>query len=135
MNQVSKIKRKLTYFEFKDIFKELTVLAKEESDKQGRTVTIGEIVRRASLEKANEHRKKNGKKLLDLDTSAGKFAPSGQMAADQCIVNADGKTITVYSKNGSIMSAYQKLSQLPTLLQHFPKVKMVYEMPKAKKKA
>ncbi len=127
MNAMSPKKRKLTYPESKKVYTELVKIAHEATIREGRVVPVAEVVRIASLAAANEHRKKNGKKMLDIDPSAGKFMPSGGMAANQCIVNADGRAITVYSKSNSVMSAYQKLSQLPTLLRHFPKVKMVYE--------
>lgn len=135
-SQPSILKSKFTYFEHKDVLTELKQMAKEESDKRGRTVTLPELIREVALKRANERRKKMGKKLLDLDPSAGKFASAGPGAVSQVIIRTGGK-IEAYNKKGDRLPEWKKLEQLEEITRLFRRVKVGHEvaMPQQRKTA
>jgi len=81
MNQPDRKKRKFTYFEFREVFDELKEIAHNESKNLSANVTVPEVVREMTLNRANQYRKLHGKKPLKLCPAAGKFAPGGNRPA------------------------------------------------------
>jgi len=125
MNQPDKKKRKFTYFEFEEVFSEFIKMAEEETARTGRVVTAPELIRRDTLKHANAHRVKNGQKPLDLDPSAGKFAPGGVGSATQAVVDIKGK-MNVYDRKGNKLTEWKKVEDIPHLLRLYPRCKVIY---------
>jgi hypothetical protein len=124
--QAHRSKRKITYFEHKDVHAELERIAKEEGEKRGHKIYWAELIRNMTLELANEHRKKRNAEPIAYDPSSGKFAPAGVPMPDQAVVDAEGR-LTVYDKkNGKVMNEWKKVAQVPELLRRFPRVKFRY---------
>jgi hypothetical protein len=127
MNAPDKSKKKFTFFIHKDVFKIYEQIAKDESEKLGRTVTVPELLRRDSLERANSVLKKKGKRLLDLDPSAGKFASAGPNSVAQVIIRPGGR-IEAYNKKGDRLREWKHLNQLEEITRLYRRVKVAHEM-------
>jgi hypothetical protein len=125
MNKPHEDKRKVTYFEHKQVFKTLQDIAKEETEKQGHLVEVPEIIRKSTLKLANKYRVQHGEKPIDYDPSSGKFAPGGADSAARCEVDLQGN-IEVRDRRGNKMRKWKRISQLPRLLRLYPKCKVVY---------
>lgn len=128
MNQPDSKKRKFTYFENKDVFAALQEMADEETQKQGRVVTVPELIRETALKRANMFLNKHGKKPTDYDTTAGKFAPGGVGSAARAEVDLKGK-MNVFDRNGNKLPDWKKVEQIPQLLRVFPKCRITYLIP------
>jgi|ERR1051326_7712488 hypothetical protein len=126
MNQPKRFKRKFTYGEHEAVVAAYDLEAATRTAREGRIVTRAEIAREASLKRANEIYKKHGKKTIDYDTSAGKFAPGGPAAADQALVDLRGRMIVV-DKKGEEMPKWKKVEEIPQLLRLFPRCRIVYQ--------
>lgn len=128
MNQPDSTKKKFTYFENKQVFAALQDMAAEETARQGRVVTVPELLREAALKRANTYLSKRGKKTIDYDTTAGKFAPGGVGSAAQAVVDMKGR-MTVTDRNGNKLAEWKKLEDLPKLLSLYPKCRVRYLTP------
>ena len=127
MNQASKSKRKFTFFENREVFAALQQMAKAETEKRGHIVSVPELIREISLKRANEYRVKQGKKPIQYDPSAGKFAPGGITSAAQAIVDANGRMV-VHDRNGNRLTEWRKVQDIPSLLRLYPKCKIKYQL-------
>jgi hypothetical protein len=125
MNQPDKKKRKFTYFEHKKVFNTLERIAKDETSMRGRIVTVPELIRNLTKALANEYRSKRGKRLINYDTSAGKFAPSKVGSPTDAFVYIDGR-MEVFDKTGKKMNEWKNVTQLPELLRLYPKCKVQF---------
>lgn len=129
------VKRKVTYFENKNVLAALEKLAEEESKQAGHKIYVSELIREMSLKLANSYLETAGKKPIDYDPSSGKFAPGGVPMPGSAVVDEEGK-LTVYDKKeGRIMTEWRHLKQLPALIRNFPRVKVRYDMEREKKSA
>lgn len=126
-NQPAKDKVKYTLFFHDDVLNEFAKMAEEETEKQGRPVTVPEIIRDATIKRANEHRKKQGKKLFDLDPSAGKFASWGTAFVAQVVVHPGGR-IEAFNKRGQRVGEWKRLDQLEKICRLFPRVRVKHVM-------
>lgn len=134
-NSASPLKRKFTFFVHRDVFKIYEKLADEESEKQGRKVTVPELMRIDGLKRANEVLAKRpdlrkavgGKKHLDLDPSAGKFASSGPASVHTVIVRPGGK-IEALNKRGDILPQWKNLDQLEEITRLFRVKRIEHKM-------
>ena len=128
MNQPDSKKRKFTYFEHRDVFAVLQEMADEETKKQGRVVTVPEIIRESALKRANTFLNKQGKSPIDYDTTAGKFAPGGIGSAVRAVVDLKGR-MTVTDRHGNKLPDWKKVDQIPQLLRLYPKCRVNYLTP------
>jgi hypothetical protein len=141
-NQESPLKKKFTLFVHREVFKIYEKLAAEESEKQGRKVTVPELMRIDGLKRANdvlakqpEYRKVvGGKKQLDLDPSAGKFASSGVASVHTVIVRPGGK-IEALNKAGVVLPQWKKLEQLEEITRLFRVKRIEHQMTAERKTA
>jgi hypothetical protein len=125
MNQPDKNKRKFTYFEHKNVFATLQLIAKDETSIRGREVTVPELIRKETLVLANKYRRKHGKPEIEYDPSGGKFVPGGPLSAARCEVDLQGN-MEVRDRCGNRMRKWKRISQLPQLLSLYRKCKVVY---------
>ena len=128
MNQPDKKKQKFTYFEFREVLDELKQIAASESKNLAKNVTLPEVIRELTLNRANQHRKLNGKAPLEgLDPAAGKFAPGAARPARAVITKK--LRLEVFDKNGKLMPEYggEVHKGLRRLRQHFPRCPVVPE--------
>src|SRR5205823_14507977 len=125
MNQLHKDKRKFTYFENTQVFDTLTQIADHETARQGRTVTIPELIREKTLPLANRYLCERGQQEIEYDTHAGKFAPSSANSATLCTIDSKGN-LDVRNKRGKKMDKWKKVTQVPQLLSSYPKCKIEY---------
>src|SRR6266480_5218219 len=125
MNQPNRKKRKFTYFEFREVFNELKQIAHDESKNLSTNVTMPEVVREMTLNRANQYRKLRGKKPLKLCPAAGKFAPGGYRPARAVVTKS--AQLEVFDKNGQLMPQYtgDVRKSLPQLLRRFPRCLVV----------
>jgi hypothetical protein len=123
MNQPSKDKKKFTFFEQKDVFSELQQAATTQTETYGRIIKVPEIIRTLTLNFANEIRKKQGKEPIDYNPASGKFAPGGVGSAKQAVVNMKGE-MAVFDKNGKRLPEWKSVTEIPRLLQVYPKCKI-----------
>ena len=129
INTPGKQKRKVTYFENKKVYEALVKMAADETARQGRVVSVPELIREIALKRANAYLAKQGKKRIDYDPSAGKFAPGAVSSATRAEVDLNGK-MSVYDREGNKLPAWKKIQEIPRLLRSYPKCKVVYQMPK-----
>lgn len=128
-------KRKFTFFVHQDVFNIYEKIAAEESEKLGRKVTVPELIRTDGLKRANDVLAKRpdlrkvvgGKKHLDLDPSAGKFASSGPASVHTVIVRPGGK-IEALNKRGDLLPQWKKLDQLEEITRLFRVKRIKHEM-------
>lgn len=119
-------KSKYTLFLHKDVLKIYEALAVEETIKQGHKVTVPELIRIDGLKRANAVLAKRpdlrkvvgGKKTLDLDPSAGKFASAGPASVHTVVIEPNGKILAL-NKKGDILPQWKKLEQMPEITRLF----------------
>lgn len=134
-NQPDSAKSKYTLFFHKDVLKIYAKLADEESKKQGHKVTVPELIRIDGLKRANAVLAKRpdlrklvgGKKTLDLDPSAGKFASSGPASVHTVIVRPGGK-IEALNKKGDVLPQWKRLDQLEEITRLFRVKRVEHQM-------
>jgi hypothetical protein len=126
MNQHHKDKRKFTYFEHKNVFSTLELIAEEETSMHGRIVRVPELIRRMTRVRANKYRTKHGQPEINYDTSSGKSAPPPGGSATLALVNMRGG-MEVFDKRGNKMKEWTKVDQIPDLLRGHPKCKIQYD--------
>jgi hypothetical protein len=135
-NAIAAEKKKFTFFVHRDVFKIYETLAEEESKKQGRRVTVPELMRVDGLKRANAMLAKRpdlrkvvgGKKTLDLDPgSNSKFASAGPASVHTVVIGKDGK-IMALNKKGDVLPQWKKLDQLPEITRLFRVKRTVHEM-------
>jgi hypothetical protein len=121
MNQPNRNKRKFTYFEHKEVIATLQQMAKEETEGPGHIVTVPELIRRSTLKLANKYLTRHGKKQIDYDPSAGKFAP-GNPLPDKVVVNEKGD-VTLYCKGHKLPWSIT-LQDIERVLRRCPKCRV-----------
>src|SRR5207237_10443735 len=113
---------KFTYFEHKEVFETLRQIAIEETDRPGHRVTVPELIRKITLKLANKYLVRHGKKPIDYDTSAGKFAP-GDPSPDKVVVDEKG-AVTVHCKGNKLPWSIRP-QELESLLKRYPKCRLM----------
>src|SRR6266576_6208847 len=115
MNTPDENKRKVTYFEHKEVYATLKQIAGDETKLQTYAVTVPEVIRTLTLLRANEYLRKHGRKQIAYDPSAGKFAPANAASPARALVNMRGG-LKVFDKLGNQIKRWSKVAQIPELL-------------------
>lgn len=134
-NQPSETKAKTTLFLHKDVLKIYDKIAEEESKKQGRTVTVPELIRIDGLRTANEVLAKRpeyrklvgGKKVLELDPSAGKYGAVGNEAVARIVIRPGGK-IEAFNRRGEMLPRWKRLDQIEEITAKYRVKAIEHEM-------